>query len=94
MSTAAEVRRLTRERDGLNEECDCHAKSANVWMEKAIAAEREREAAGRALDALIHLIRQHRCNCDGIMPVGECIDSGRCGCSAALLARAINETKR
>jgi hypothetical protein len=64
-ANAAEVRRLTRERD----------------------------EARRALDALIHLVSQHRCNCDGVMPVGECVDSGRCGCSAALLARAINETK-
>jgi hypothetical protein len=69
------------------------AVDSNLFIEAAALIDRltrERDEARRALDALIHLIRQHRCNCDGVMPVGECVDSGRCGCSAALLTRAIS----
>jgi hypothetical protein len=37
--------------------------------------------------ALEDLLRQHHCNSDGAMSVGECVDSGRCGCSCGLLLK-------
>jgi hypothetical protein len=96
-ANAAEVRRLTCERDGYREATDilqAQFDEAMADAEKAVAlaqeAQRERDEARRASDALIQLIRQHRCNCDGVMSVGECVDSGLCGCSAALLTRAIS----
>jgi hypothetical protein len=86
-----DITTLKRERDELIE------REKQAWIRCSeshpcaarIQLKRERDEARRALDALTHLIRQHRCNCDGV-PVGECVDSGRCGCSAALLTRAIS----
>lgn len=38
------------------------------------------------VEMLIDLLRQHHCNADGAMSVGECIDAKRCACSCALFA--------
>jgi chromosome segregation ATPase len=86
----ADLTNAERERDSYRDLVEHLTETKNGWVKKFDAAERERDEARRASDALIHLIRQHRCNCDGVMPVGECVDSGRCGCSAALLTRAIS----
>lgn len=37
---------------------------------------------------LIDLLRQHRCNSDGAMTVGECVDRDRCRCSCGLYLTA------
>lgn len=41
-----------------------------------------------------HLLRQHRCNSDGAMTVGECVDSKRCGCSCKSAAPAAGAERR
>jgi acyl-CoA reductase-like NAD-dependent aldehyde dehydrogenase len=87
-ANAAEVRRLAQEHR--NEIVLQWKEAFERACDDIATLKRERDEARRALDALIHLIRQHRCNCDRVMPVGECVDSGRCGCSAALLTRAIS----
>ena len=36
------------------------------------------------IETLRDLLRQHRCNADGAMSVGECVDARRCGCTCGL----------
>ena len=39
---------------------------------------------------LSDLLRQHRCNADGLRTVGECVDKKICGCSCGL-SRSLTE---
>ena len=50
-------------------------------QEEAVSDRSEPVAIARVPD---WLVRQHRCNADGAMTVGECIDTGRCRCSCGL----------
>jgi hypothetical protein len=62
--------------------------SITLWTE----AEREvhlREAAKASdeIETLRDLLRQHRCNAERDMSVGECVDSDWCNCSCGLKLR-------
>jgi hypothetical protein len=69
--------------------------SEDNWRDMKLRCERQLEELSAALSAacpegqmLREALRDHRCLSDGAMLVGECVDSGRCGCTNGLLLAA------
>lgn len=59
-------------------------RNANLHDELEVATARISNLEAK-IGTLGSLLRQHRCNADGIMSVGECVDACRCSCTCGMV---------